>query len=98
MIFYALKNSLPPLFNDLLMQQSISPRERGTQPSPVITGSRSLPLEAVIPVPLQEVGVRAIRGSSWLARSTIFVDQRANARQIVNLPRNQDFEIIGETD
>ena len=63
-----------------------------------LAARRALLFEAVVAVPLQEVGMRPIRGSSWFHRPAALVYQGTNAVRIVDLPRHEDFKVIGEAD
>jgi len=53
---------------------------------PTFGNALALRLEAVPAMPFKEMGMRPIGWSIWRARPAIFVDERQNAIQIVDLP------------
>lgn len=49
-------------------------------------------------MPLQEMRGRALRNAAWRERMAGVVDHGAHALLIIDLPRDQDFQIVGEAD
>jgi hypothetical protein len=49
-------------------------------------------------MPLQEARVRAFELSAVRKRAARFVYEPLHALEIIDLPRDQDFQIVGEAD
>jgi hypothetical protein len=52
----------------------------------------------VIAVPLQKVRMGPINGALWLYRATALVYEGANPVWIIDLSRDEDFQVVGKTD